>query len=60
MLYYMSITADRKDIAKCSNFIECFEFDQIEQVLSSVGPVIIISRISMKPMHGKWILFTLF
>ena len=29
--YYMFITADRrKDIAKCSHFIECFEFVQIQ------------------------------
>ena len=29
--YYMFITADRrKDIAKCSHFIECFEFAQIQ------------------------------
>ena len=28
---YMFITADRrKDIAKCSHFIECFEFVQIQ------------------------------
>ena len=30
-VYYMSITADRrKDIAKCSHFIESFEFVQIQ------------------------------
>ena len=30
-VYYMFITADRrKDIAKCSHFIECFEFVQIQ------------------------------
>ena len=27
---YMFITAGRKDIAKCSQFIECSEFDQIQ------------------------------
>ena len=36
-VYFMFITADRiKDIAKCSNFIECFEFVQIQKDLSSV------------------------
>ena len=30
-VYYMFITADRReDIAKCSHFIECFEFVQIQ------------------------------
>ena len=30
-VYYMFITAEkRKDIAKCSHFIECFEFVQIK------------------------------
>ena len=32
----MFITADRKDIAKYTHFIECFEFDQIQNILSSV------------------------
>ena len=27
----MFITANRKDLAKCSHFIECFELDQIQQ-----------------------------
>ena len=55
----MFITADRrKDLIKCSNFIECFEFVQIQQDLSSVEPVMIICRTSMKPLHYKWILFT--
>ena len=38
-LYYMTITVDRKDIAKCLHFTEYFEFDQIQYVLSSVRPV---------------------
>ena len=56
----MFITAKRKDIAKYSHFIESFEFEQIQQVLSYVGPFMVISRISVKPLHCKWILFTLF
>ena len=36
----MFITVDRKDIAKCSHFIEYFEFYQIHCVLSSVTPVL--------------------
>ena len=56
----MFITAKRKDIAKCSHFIESFEFEQVQQVLSYVGPFMVISRISMKPLYCKWILFTLF
>ena len=36
----MFITIDRKDIPKCSHFIEYFEFDQIQYVLSSVRPVL--------------------
>ena len=54
----MLITADRKDIAKCLYFIEYFQFDQIQYVLSSVGPLM-ITRIPIKPLHCKWILFTL-
>ena len=31
IVYYMFITADRrKNIAKCSHFVECFEFVQIQ------------------------------
>ena len=55
----MFIMANRKGIAKYLHFIECFVSDQIQEVLSSVGPLMIISRISMKPLHCKWILFTL-
>ena len=42
------------------NFNECFELDQIKYVLSSVGPAMIISQTSMKLLHSKWILITLF
>ena len=36
----MLITVDKKDIAKCSYFIEYLESDQIQYVLSSVRPVL--------------------
>ena len=39
-VYYIFITVDRKDIPKCSHFIEYFEFDQTQYVLSSVRPVL--------------------
>ena len=39
-VYYMFITIDRKDIAKCSHFTEYFEFDQIQYVLRSVTPLL--------------------
>ena len=29
-VHYMFITVNKKDIAKCLHFIECFEFDQIQ------------------------------
>ena len=39
-VYYTFISVDRKDIAKRSHFIEYFEFDQFQYVLSSVRPVL--------------------
>ena len=54
----MLITANRKDIAKCLDFIELNALNLIK-FLSSVGSLMIISRISMKPLYCKWILFPL-
>ena len=47
----MFITANRKDIAKCVHFIECFEFDQIQWFLNTIEPLMVISRISVKPLQ---------
>ena len=53
----MFITGDKKDIAKCSHFIEYFEFDQIKYVLRSVRPVLTSEGIHLLYMDVEFHFF---